>query len=95
MKIVGAVLLACTASAAVAVAATARAPVALPSKACCDTCTVARYRPPAVPVVEATMVTGALLLEAGLAALGLGIVAAARSRRRPAAVTEPASAPGA
>ena len=69
--------------ASLAIALTATTPVALPSKACCENCTVARYRAANVPVVETTMVTRALLVEAGLLVTGLAVALAARTRRQP------------
>ena len=83
MRALGFAALTLAATASLAVGATVRRPVALTSKNCCDNCTVARYRPPSVPVVASTMVTGALLVEASLASAGMLAVLAARRRRRP------------
>ncbi len=83
MKAFGFVLLSLAAGASLSVAATARRPVALPSKACCENCTVARYRPQGVPIVETSMVTQALFLESAIASAGLLTLLVARARRRP------------
>jgi len=74
----------------VAFASSVAHPVALPSKACCETCTVARWAPPIVPPVPASMIWSALFLEAGLlaaAVLGLSLVA------RPRPTTDVAAQP--
>ncbi len=83
MKAFGFALLSLAAGASVSVAATARRPVALPSKACCENCTVARYRPQGVPVVETSTVTRALFLESAIASAALLTLLVARGRRRP------------
>jgi hypothetical protein len=83
MKLIGFALLSLAATASASVAASVRRPVALPSKACCENCTVARYRPAGVPVVETTMVTQALLWETALAGAGLLAMVVLRGRRRP------------
>jgi len=94
MKVLAPGLLAIAASLSVSVAATVQRPVPLPSKSCCDNCTVARYVPPSVPSVPATMVHGAAVLEAfalfGVVALAL---LSRGNRRPPQAPPEPASGP--
>ena len=81
MKFLAPLALSAAASVSIAVAATVPRPVALPSKSCCDDCTVARYRPEGVPVTPASMVHAAALLEAALLAGALGLVLL--SRRTP------------
>ena len=83
MRALGFAALTLAATGSLAVGATVRRPVALTSKNCCDNCTVARYRPPSVPVVASTMVTGALLVEASLVSAGM-LAVPNPSRRRPA-----------
>lgn len=88
MKRLGLVLLGLTCTASIGFASTVRSPVALPSKSCCETCTVARFIPPLVPAVPASMITAALLMEAGLLIAGvLGFVGV--RRLRPGAILEP------
>ena len=90
MKILAPLVLSAAASLSVAVAATVPRPVALPSKSCCDNCTVARYRPEGVPPTATSMVHGAAAIEA-LVLLGtLGIVLLSRRPPRPpSAVPQP------
>lgn len=85
MKILAPFLLSALASVSVSVAATAQRPVPLPSKQCCDDCTVARYRPEGVPVTAATMVHGALAMESMLLLGTVGLVLLARRTPRPPA----------
>ena len=89
MKILAPFVLTVVASVSIAVAATARRPVPLPSKSCCDDCTVARYRPEGVPVAAATMVHGALAREAMLLLGTVGLVLAARRTPRPPSQPQP------
>jgi len=88
MKAVGLTVLGLLCAASIAVAATARRPVALPSKSCCETCTVARFVPTAVPPVPASMITGALLIEMSLLATAALAVVLVR-RPRPEIALEP------
>jgi len=86
MKALGHALLGLLCAASVAFASSVRRPVALPSKACCETCTVARYVPPMVPPVPTSMVWSALFLEMSVlaaAALGLAFVARLRPSAEP------------
>ncbi len=94
MKALGFALLGLLCAASIAVAATARRPVMLPSKACCETCTVARFVPPLVPAVPASMVLGALIMQASLLGVAaLGMVLVRRLRPATALVPRPASEP--
>lgn len=81
MRALGLTALLLVATASAAVAFVPRTTVSLRSRACCEDCTVARYRPEGVPVVPTTMVTGALLLESLLAASGLAAFGLVRRRR--------------
>ena len=83
MKVIAPSLLAIAASVSVSVAATVQRPVPLPSKSCCDDCTVARYVPPSVPWVPATMVHGAAAVEAFALFGVVGVAVLARRNRRP------------
>jgi len=81
MKAFGLVFLGLLCAATVAFASSVTRPVALPSKACCETCTVARYVPPIVPPVPASMLWSALFLETSvLAAAAFGLAFARRLR---------------
>ena len=92
MKILAPLALSAAASMSIAVAATVSRPVALPSKSCCDNCTVARYRPEGVPVTPASMVHGAALLEAALLLGVTGLILLSnRTPRPPAESPQPAT----
>ena len=92
MKILAPLALSVAASVSIAVASTVHRPVPLPSKSCCDDCTVARYRPEGVPPTEASMVHGAAALEAMLLLGALGLVLLSkRTPRPPAGAPQPAA----
>ena len=93
MKILAPLVLAVAASMSIAVAATVSRPVALPSKKCCDDCTVARYRPAGVPPTEASLVHGAAALEGALLLSALGLVLLSNRNPRPPAESPQPAAP--
>lgn len=94
MKLLGPLVLVSAAATSLAVAATVPRPVDMPSRRCCDDCTVARYRPANVPSTAPTMVHGAAAIEAGLLALAAGLVLVTRRRPEPPPLPDAAPVPG-